>query len=85
MDKEYHAMKYGGMVPIASMALETFENNCYTTQTDIWSYGILLWEMFSFGTNPLDGYYPAFAPKDIYGYLKDSQRLKCPEYSPIEM
>jgi serine/threonine protein kinase len=85
IDKDYYAMNNGGMVPIASMAIETFENKCYSTQTDIWSYGVLLWEMFSFGLNPLDGYYPALGPKDIYNFLKSNHRLNRPKYSPLEM
>jgi serine/threonine protein kinase len=85
IDKEYYAMRNGGMVPIASMAIETFKNNCYSTQTDIWSFGVLLWEMFSFGSNPLDGYYPAQGPKDIYNFLKSGGRLTYPKHSPTEM
>jgi serine/threonine protein kinase len=59
-------------VPLASMALETFKNNSYSIQTDIWSYGILLWEMFSFGSDPLNGY-PKGPDEVIYIFLNIGQ------------
>lgn len=33
-------------------APEVFENSRYSQWTDVWSYGILLWEVYTFGTEP---------------------------------
>ncbi|KAK4472714.1 hypothetical protein MN116_003941, partial [Schistosoma mekongi] len=47
MDRDY--------LPAKWMAPECLTNQCYTSKCDVWSYGILLWEMFSMGNTPYEG------------------------------
>ena len=42
-------------IPVKWTAPEALNYAQYTTQSDIWSYGVLLWETFSYGNSPYPG------------------------------
>ncbi len=44
-----------GPIPIKWTAPEALYSNRYTSKCDVWSFGILLWEMFSGGDTPYHG------------------------------
>ncbi|XP_028328295.1 epidermal growth factor receptor-like [Gouania willdenowi] len=78
-EKEYHAD--GGKVPIKWMALESILNRTYTHQSDVWSYGVTVWELMTFGTKPYDGI-PAC---EISGVLEKGERLPQPLICTIDV
>uniref|UniRef100_A0A8C6WZT5 Receptor protein-tyrosine kinase n=1 Tax=Neogobius melanostomus TaxID=47308 RepID=A0A8C6WZT5_9GOBI len=78
-EKEYHAD--GGKVPIKWMALESILNRSYTHQSDVWSYGVTVWELMTFGTKPYDGI-PA---SEIAGVLEKGERLPQPPICTIDV
>ncbi|XP_038157523.1 epidermal growth factor receptor isoform X1 [Cyprinodon tularosa] len=78
-EKEYHAE--GGKVPIKWMALESILNRTYTHQSDVWSYGVTVWELMTFGTKPYDGI-PA---SEIAGILEKGERLPQPPICTIDV
>lgn len=49
---EYYRMKNSAPLPIRWMAIESLEDGLFTSSTDLWSFGILLWEIVSFGKLP---------------------------------
>lgn len=77
--KEYHAD--GGKVPIKWMALESILNWTYTHQSDVWSYGVTIWELMTFGSKPYDGI-PASEIADI---LEKGERLPQPAICTIDV
>jgi len=65
----------GGMLPVRWMALESLEHYTYNTKTDVWSFGVVLWEIESGGKMP----YPGLSGMEIVDFLKLGQRLKHPD------
>lgn len=47
-----HYLLKGGKIPIKWTAPEAIQYKKFTTASDVWSYGILMWEIFSFGERP---------------------------------
>ncbi|KFB42826.1 VEGF receptor [Anopheles sinensis] len=65
-------------VPFKWLALESISKQKYSVQSDVWAYGVLLWELFSLGTNPYPG-----VPVDehFYDLLKGGYRMPKPAYA----
>ncbi|KAM4705113.1 epidermal growth factor receptor [Rhinophrynus dorsalis] len=78
-EKEYHAE--GGKVPIKWMALESILHRIYTHQSDVWSYGVTVWELMTFGLRPYDG----ISASDISTILEKGERLPQPPICTIDV
>ncbi|XP_022082665.1 fibroblast growth factor receptor 2-like isoform X2 [Acanthaster planci] len=79
--QNFYQMSSSGAVPVRWMALESIVDDIYTTKSDVWSYGILVWEMITMGTHP----YPGIKVTDLIDALKDGRRLPKPSYCGGEL
>ncbi|XP_058123140.1 platelet-derived growth factor receptor beta-like [Anopheles ziemanni] len=61
--------------PYKWLALECFSEREFTTKSDVWSFGVLLWELFTLGETP----YAAMPNKDLYRRLDEGFRLELPD------
>ncbi|XP_041656960.1 macrophage colony-stimulating factor 1 receptor 2 [Cheilinus undulatus] len=69
-------------LPVKWMAPESIFQCVYTVQSDVWSYGVLLWEIFSLGKSP----YPnVVVDTNFYKMIKDGGHMDQPDYAPAEM
>ncbi|XP_078270810.1 macrophage-stimulating protein receptor [Rhinoraja longicauda] len=83
LDKEYYSIQNHrkAKLPVKWMALESLQTQKFTTKSDVWSFGVLLWELLTRGAPP----YPEVDPYDITRYLLKGRRLPQPEYCPDEL
>ena len=56
------------------MALEYLQNGHLTIMSDVWSFGVVLWEIFSFGKEP----YINVNVEDVLPQFKSGYHLPCP-------
>ncbi|XP_075418919.1 vascular endothelial growth factor receptor 1 isoform X1 [Tenrec ecaudatus] len=69
-------------LPLKWMAPESIFDKIYSTQSDVWSYGVLLWEIFSLGGSPYPG---VQMDEDFCSRLKEGMRMRTPEYATPEI
>ncbi|XP_072223458.1 receptor tyrosine-protein kinase erbB-3b [Leuresthes tenuis] len=67
--------------PIKWMALESILFQRYTHQSDVWSYGVTVWEMMSFGAEP----YAFVQPQEVPSLLEKGERLSQPHICTIDV
>ncbi|KAF2356358.1 Serine-threonine/tyrosine-protein kinase catalytic domain [Trinorchestia longiramus] len=73
--------KSDGRLPIRWMALESLYDNIFSSKTDVWSFGILLWEIVTLGSTP----YPGMSAEEVMKKIKSGYRLEKPSYCKREM
>ncbi|KAM4863659.1 macrophage-stimulating protein receptor [Urocitellus parryii] len=80
LDKEYYSVQQQrhARLPVKWMALESLQTYRFTTKSDVWSFGVLLWELLTRGAPP----YPHIDPFDLIHFLAQGRRLPQPEYCP---
>ncbi|XP_070582065.1 fibroblast growth factor receptor 1-like isoform X2 [Ptychodera flava] len=61
-------------LPIRWMALESLIESVYTTKSDVWSYGIVLWEIVTLGSTP----YGSMISKKVIEKLRGGYRIPRP-------
>uniref|UniRef100_A0A5K4FB04 receptor protein-tyrosine kinase n=1 Tax=Schistosoma mansoni TaxID=6183 RepID=A0A5K4FB04_SCHMA len=75
---EYHAS--GGRMPIKWLAIECIQDRIFSSKSDVWAYGITLWEMCTFGHRP----YENIHAKNLLDFLEKGNRLPQPETTSLD-
>uniref|UniRef100_A0A9J7YNP9 Mast/stem cell growth factor receptor n=2 Tax=Cyprinus carpio TaxID=7962 RepID=A0A9J7YNP9_CYPCA len=77
-----YVLRGNACLPVKWMSPESLFACVYTFESDVWSYGILLWEIFSLGNTP----YPGIpVGSTYYKMIQDGYRMSEPEFAPIEV
>ncbi|KXJ23083.1 Fibroblast growth factor receptor 3 [Exaiptasia diaphana] len=71
---DYYRKTTDGRLPVKWMALEALFDRVYTAQSDVWAFGVLLWEIVTFGGSP----YPGIPLEKLFELLKSGYRMEKP-------
>ncbi|CAL8402413.1 unnamed protein product [Gadus morhua 'NCC'] len=69
-------------LPVKWMAPESIFQGMYTMKSDVWAYGILLWEIFSLGVTPYPG---VKVDNKFYSMIERGFQMECPYYAGVSV
>ncbi|XP_013793701.2 muscle, skeletal receptor tyrosine protein kinase-like [Limulus polyphemus] len=80
--KIYSANYYKGSehdaIPIRWMPLESILYSRFTVESDVWAFGVVLWEIFSFALQP----YYGMTHEEVVTFVQEGKVLPCPDNTP---
>ncbi|KAL0267927.1 UNVERIFIED_CONTAM: hypothetical protein PYX00_010058 [Menopon gallinae] len=76
--QDYYKGDEQDAIPVRWMPLESILFNKYTIESDVWAFGVCLWEIFSFALQP----YYGMTHEEVVNYIKEGKVLSCPENTP---
>ncbi|XP_035909660.1 mast/stem cell growth factor receptor Kit isoform X2 [Anopheles stephensi] len=68
-------------VPLRWLSIEAMRDNLYSNKSDVWAFGIVLWEIGTLGGYP----YPSVSNHELFGFLQEGKRLERPENCTVEV
>uniref|UniRef100_A0A8C7I584 receptor protein-tyrosine kinase n=1 Tax=Oncorhynchus kisutch TaxID=8019 RepID=A0A8C7I584_ONCKI len=78
---DYHCLGDNENRPVRWMALESLLNHDFSSASDVWAFGVTLWELMTLGQTP----YVDIDPFEMAAYLKDGYRIAQPINCPDEL
>lgn len=79
-DNQYK-QKGNGKMPVKWMALESLTRRVYTTQSDVWSFGVVLWEVATIGASP----YASIPTTKLLRLLRAGYRMEQPANCTLQL
>jgi epidermal growth factor receptor len=73
--------KANSLVPVKWMAIESIKERLFTHKSDVWSYGVCLWELFTFCAKP----YAELDPTETVRAIMKGVRLSKPQMASIDV
>lgn len=80
--KDIYMKKGDDLMPIKWMSIEAIRDRIFSVQSDVWAYGVTLWELFTLGSTPYPG---VEVNKDFLTFLEDGNRMDRPKYANQEI
>ncbi|XP_040568562.1 uncharacterized protein [Lepeophtheirus salmonis] len=73
-ENDYYRFNRKGMLPVRWMSPESLADGLFTPMSDVWSYGVLLYEMITFGSFPFQG----LSNNQVLEHVKAGNTLSIP-------
>ncbi|KFO70276.1 Tyrosine-protein kinase ZAP-70, partial [Cuculus canorus] len=80
-DDSYYKARTAGKWPLKWYAPECVLYHKFSSKSDVWSYGITMWEAFSYGQKP----YKKMKGPEVISFIEQGKRMECPTDCPAEM
>lgn len=77
-ETDYYRKGGKGLLPVRWMAPESLRDGVFTSQSDVWSYGVVLWEMATLASQPYQG----LSSEQVLKYVLDGRVMERPERCP---
>ncbi|CCD64652.1 Inactive tyrosine-protein kinase RYK [Caenorhabditis elegans] len=78
---DYHCLGDNENRPLKWMSPEAIANELYSSAADVWSLGVLLWELMSLGGSP----HAEIDPEEVYTMILKGKRLQQPNNCPDQL
>ncbi|XP_078617341.1 proto-oncogene tyrosine-protein kinase ROS-like isoform X1 [Branchiostoma floridae x Branchiostoma japonicum] len=78
---DYYRKEGEGLLPVRWMSPESLVDGVFTNQSDVWSFGVLLWEIMTMGNQP----YPARTNLEVMHFVRSGGRLDKPYNCPDDI
>merc|ERR1711892_44984 len=74
-ESDYYRFSRRGMLPVRWMSPESLADGIFTPMSDIWSYGVLMYEIITFGSFPFQG----LSNNQVLSHVKSGNTLTIPQ------
>ncbi|XP_035178289.1 proto-oncogene tyrosine-protein kinase ROS isoform X4 [Oxyura jamaicensis] len=78
---DYYRKRGEGLLPVRWMAPESLIDGVFTNRSDVWSFGVLMWETLTLGQQP----YPGLSNMEVLHHVRSGGRLESPSNCPDDL
>ncbi|KAF4796561.1 hypothetical protein TURU_082759 [Turdus rufiventris] len=78
---DYYRKRGEGLLPVRWMAPESLIDGVFTSRSDVWAFGVLVWEILTLGQQP----YPGFSNTEVLHHVQSGGRLESPNNCPDDL
>ncbi|XP_010283320.1 PREDICTED: proto-oncogene tyrosine-protein kinase ROS-like, partial [Phaethon lepturus] len=78
---DYYRKRGEGLLPVRWMAPESLIDGVFTNCSDVWAFGVLVWETLTLGQQP----YPGLSNTEVLHHVRSGGRLESPNNCPDDL